>query len=155
HGASPCPTMVDEPQAVPRRRGLRHRLFRRPGLRRAPEAARQHRRRAPKARTNSGATRSWAFAFPGLSGPGSHELGHRGVALLRNAFAPEHLHNGEPEDLEVQPEAPVVHVPDVLPEPLLPCRVVSAIHLRPARDARPHLVPPGLLRRITIEVLGK
>ena len=47
----------------------------------------------------------------------------------------------------------MVHIPNVQLELLFPGNGVSAIHLRPARDARHHFVPPRLFGRITGQIL--
>ena len=57
------------------------------------------------------------------------------------------------EDLAVEAKGPVVDVPDVQRELVVPRERVAAVDLRPARDPRPHLVPPLLLGCVEIEVL--
>ena len=49
------------------------------------------------------------------------------------------------QDFEVERKAPVIDVPDVERELLLPADRVAAVDLRPAGDARPDLEAPGLL----------
>ena len=49
------------------------------------------------------------------------------------------------EDPQVEPERPVVDVPDVLLDPLRPGDLVAPIHLRPARDPGRHLQAPPLV----------
>ena len=75
-----------------------------------------------------------------------HELIHGGAAGLRDAFAAQHLADGHQDDADVQPERPVIHVPDIQLKTLIPSQRVAAVHLRPAGDAGRQLMPAGLLR---------
>ena len=52
------------------------------------------------------------------------------------ALAGEHHGDGAEQDAEVEPEAPVVDVPDVVADALVPADGVAAVDLGPARDAR-------------------
>ncbi len=47
----------------------------------------------------------------------------------------------------------MVHVPDIQLELLFPGQGVPPVYLGPARNSGFHLVTPGLLRRVAIEVL--
>jgi hypothetical protein len=75
------------------------------------------------------------------------------VVSRADVFSSEDLQSGQTEDLEVEPEAPVIHVPHVVFEPLLPGHRVPSVHLGPPRDPGPHVVPTGLLGRVQREVL--
>src|SRR5262245_35945736 len=56
------------------------------------------------------------------------------------SFAAFQGQRSAPEDLDIQPQAPMIHVPDVKPEALAEDKVASAVDLGPAREPRPHLV---------------
>ncbi len=82
-----------------------------------------------------------------------HELRSGGTALGADAFAFENLRQRHKEDLDIQPESTVIHIPDVELEFLFPRERVAAVHLRPAGDAGAHFVAACLFRRVTLEVL--
>ena len=69
---------------------------------------------------------------------------HSGVTGLSNALAPDYPAKGHEENLDIQSKRPVVDVPDIQLELLLPGQGVAPIHLRPARDSGAHLVPARL-----------
>ncbi len=85
--------------------------------------------------------------------PGAQEFGHRGIRAVRHAFAAEDHENGLEENRQVERHAPVIDVPGVEPEFLLPREGVAPPHLAPAGDARLDFVTPSLLGRVTIEIL--
>src|SRR5262249_27690890 len=62
------------------------------------------------------------------------------------AYRPAH-------DRQVEHCAPVVDVPDVERQPIVPRERVAAAHLDEASDARTHLVPASLIRRIAWKIL--
>ena len=64
----------------------------------------------------------------------------------------EHIQDGAREDPEVEPQAPLIDIPDVEPEPLAEYDRVPPVDLRPASDAGQHLMPPVLLRRVVRQV---
>src|SRR5215210_4548136 len=57
------------------------------------------------------------------------------------------------DDPEVEPERPVVDIPDVEDEAVVPAYEVPALHLGEPSDAGLHVVPSCLLRRIARQVL--
>jgi len=77
------------------------------------------------------------------------------MARRGHPLAGQHLPDRQPEDFQVQQEGPVVDVPHVEPELLLPTDRVSSVHLRPAGDARLDLVPAQLLGGVEGQVLGE
>ncbi len=79
---------------------------------------------------------------------GAEELGHRGVARLLDALAPQHSEDRAPQDAQVEQQRAVLDVPDVVLEALLPARGVAAVDLRPAGHPGPDLVAAGLPRRV-------
>src|SRR5271168_3026944 len=83
----------------------------------------------------------------------SHELGHRNMTVMGDALLQEHVQNRLKENPAIEAKTPMVHIPDVQPESFLPTDSVPAIHLRPARDARFHIVTAHLFRRVALEVL--
>src|SRR5258706_12684840 len=82
-----------------------------------------------------------AIAFSSIAG----EARHRRMARLRQPLGREDLADGEPQDLQVERERAMVHVPHVQAQALLPGLRVAPVDLSPSRHARPHLVPARLL----------
>src|SRR5262249_31401422 len=68
-----------------------------------------------------------------LAGPRALDV-HR--VLDRMLAAPAELAERAPEDLQVEPEGPVVEVPEVQVDSLRPADRLAPVHLRPAGDAR-------------------
>ena len=56
------------------------------------------------------------------------------------------------DDLDVQPERPVVHVPDVITEFILPGDGVASVDLRPTRQAGIDIMPAHLFGRVAFKV---
>src|SRR5688500_7032557 len=81
------------------------------------------------------------------------QLRHRDVPLLADALAANNGGQRSHEDAQIEPDRPMVDVPDVELQPVRPGRVVPAIDLRPASDARTNVVAPLLARRVAVEVL--
>src|SRR5208283_2412700 len=84
-----------------------------------------------------------------------HELRHRGMTRLADAISPHQSQHREVQDFGIEPEALMIHVPNVQLELLLPGEVVSSVHLRPSSDARLHLVATALESRVSGQVFGK
>lgn len=82
-----------------------------------------------------------------------HEFVDGSVALLADAFAAKDLPKGQEQDLQIQPQIPVVHVPDIVFKLLLPSHVVAAVNLGPAGDTRLDLMAAKLLGGVAVEVL--
>src|ERR1035438_3389615 len=82
----------------------------------------------------------------------AHELRHRGMARLADALSPQHLQHRLPENLDVQPQAPMIHVPHVQLKLLFPCKAVASVHLHPPCNTRPHLMTASLERRVSGQV---
>src|SRR5262245_40469022 len=59
------------------------------------------------------------------------------------------------EDLEVEPGRAMVDVPDVELDPLLPWQRRPTVHLRPARQARPHLEAAPLALRVRVHLVAE
>ena len=78
-----------------------------------------------------------------------------GHAVFGDVLPHKHFPDGQEENLCIQRERQMVHVPDIQLEFPLPGDVVAPVHLRPSRDARPHLVPPELLLGIQGQILGQ
>jgi hypothetical protein len=55
---------------------------------------------------------------------------------------------GHEDDFHVQSESLIAYIPNIEGELFFPTDGVTAVHLRPPRDARSHLMPPRLFRRI-------
>src|ERR1039458_4530197 len=70
---------------------------------------------------------------------------HRGMPPGADAFALEHLNHGQRQNLQIEPKAAMVHIPNVELEFLFPRNGVAPVDLRPARDARFHFMTPPLL----------
>src|SRR5688572_26271859 len=65
-------------------------------------------------------------------------------------------HDGQPEDLEVEADGPVLDVIQVVFDALLERGVAApAVDLRPAGDAGLHLVPEHVLREAVLELLDE
>jgi hypothetical protein len=61
--------------------------------------------------------------------------------LKRILIAPDHIVNGQKNNTDIQPETPVLHVPDIMLDPFFHLVKIfrlppESIHLRPAGDAR-------------------
>src|ERR1035437_914413 len=84
-----------------------------------------------------------------------HELRHCGVARLADSISPKHLQHRHPENLGIQPKAPMIHVPHVQLKLLFPGKAVAAVHLRPAGNTRLHFVATLLERGVSGQVFGE
>ena len=62
------------------------------------------------------------------------------------------MHRRKEEYLRVEPERHAVHVVDVVTEFLVPFERVAPVDLRPAGEARTHLVAAVLLRRVARQI---
>src|SRR5690554_3263549 len=69
-----------------------------------------------------------------------------GMPGLGNTVAAHDFPQGHPENPQIQPEAAVVHVPDVEAKLVVPFQGIAAIDLGPARDAGPHRMTPELFK---------
>src|SRR5438552_5074425 len=74
----------------------------------------------------------------------AHERRHSGVSPWLDALPPDHASQGEPQDPQIQQQAPVVDIPDVQFEFLLPAQLIPAVELRPTGNSRPRLVAAPL-----------
>src|SRR5712691_6763026 len=75
-----------------------------------------------------------------------------GRALVRAA---EERERRLREDLQVEPRRAVLDVPDVQLDPLRPGKRRTAAYLRPAGDARLHVEPPCLPRRVALDLIAQ
>ena len=82
----------------------------------------------------------------------AHKFFRGGMAFLADAFALDHFPQGQEQDLQVQPEGPVIHVPDIQAELFFPGQGVAAVDLRPAGDAGLDLVTAGLVGRVAFQI---
>jgi len=80
---------------------------------------------------------------------------HGGVSRIREAIATENLRECSCQDAEIEPQTPVLHVPEIMGEFLLPIEVVTPIHLRPSGDSGADIVAAHLLRRIAVEICSE
>src|SRR5262249_15747778 len=88
----------------------------------------------------------------GIASPLAHELHARHVRIPRAPSA-EYGEHRATEEREIEPDAPVVDVPDIERQSIAPRKRVAAVHLYEAGDAGTHLVPAPLLRRVARQVL--
>src|SRR5688572_27523849 len=80
------------------------------------------------------------------------ELGHGRAAGFGDAVRPQHSQHCQRQYLHVRCKRYVLDVPDVVLETLFPRERIAPVHLRPARNPRPHLVPALLARVIEGQV---
>jgi hypothetical protein len=66
----------------------------------------------------------------------------------------ERDHERSDQDPDVEPEGPVLDVPDAVLELLGPRQVVASVDLRPFLDLRSDLVPARIPRRVAGETVG-
>src|ERR687887_1295920 len=59
------------------------------------------------------------------------------------------------EDLQVDPRRAVLDVPDVELDALVPRQLRAPVHLRPAGEARLHVEPAALPRRVLLHLVAK
>ena len=74
-------------------------------------------------------------------------------AALRAACAREDSARGKGKDLYVEEETPVVDIPNVEGQSLVPVHDVPAVDDCPPRHSRKDLVPPALLLRVSLQIL--
>src|ERR1019366_8592537 len=84
-----------------------------------------------------------------------HELRHRGMARLADALSPNYICQGQPKNLDVEPQTTVIHVPHVQLKLLFPGKAVASVHLHPPGNARPHLMTASLERGVSGQVFGE
>src|SRR5690606_2505254 len=60
--------------------------------------------------------------------------------------------DGEHDDAEIQQKRPVIHVPDIQLEPLVPLNIVATADLRETGDSRLDVVATHLLGGVEIEI---
>src|SRR5690606_25887724 len=75
----------------------------------------------------------------------THKAAHRGLTFRTDTVTHQHLLHCQEQNLDIQPQRAVVHIPYVELELLIPAERVSAIYLSPARYPRAHLMPTILL----------
>src|SRR5439155_23889406 len=59
------------------------------------------------------------------------------------------------EDLQVEPRASVLDVPEVELDPLVPRELRASVHLRPAGQARLDLEPAALARGVLVDLVAE
>jgi hypothetical protein len=84
---------------------------------------------------------------------GSFEFFRSRIAGLADPFTPEDLPDGIKEDAYIEHEGPVIDIPDIQPEFIVPTQGVPPIHLRPAGHPWQHMVPSSLFGSVAIQVL--
>ena len=98
-------------------------------------------------------------AFPLFAGsPGilaALEFRHSGVSCCRHAPPAQHVPQRQRQNAQVQPEAAVLHLPDIQAEFLFPAECMAAIDLRPAGEPRPRLVASHLFWRVARQVADR
>ena len=67
------------------------------------------------------------------------------AARLIDTLSSDDLPSGEPNNLHIQAKGPVIYIPDVQLELILPSEGVASVHLCPASEAGIDIVPPHLL----------
>src|SRR5439155_296864 len=77
----------------------------------------------------------------------------KSVPGMRDALAREDRARGEGKDPGVEDETPVVDVPNVEGQSLVPVHGVPAVDDRPPRHPRQDVVPPALLLRVSLQIL--
>src|SRR5438477_629134 len=77
---------------------------------------------------------------------------HPRPTRLIDALANDDLPDRHQQDPDVQEHRPVIDVPHIEREPLLPRKRVAAVDLRQTRDARQQVVPPRLRRCVPFHV---
>src|SRR6516164_642825 len=75
------------------------------------------------------------------------------VFASRHQQVRQHRPQRPHQDPSIQRQTPILHVPHIQHESLLPTRRVSPVHLRPPGDSRLHFVPTHLLRAVAFQVL--
>jgi hypothetical protein len=88
-----------------------------------------------------------------LINPGPHKLLSGGVAGLVDPFTGDDLYDSLEEDVDIEPQRPVVNVPYVQFELNFPGYVVAPIDLRPACYAGECVHTAGLFGGVAVEVL--
>jgi hypothetical protein len=76
----------------------------------------------------------------------SQELWHRGVVAGADFPTLKDSRSRQPQDPEVQPQTPMVDIPDVHFEPARPRNSIPSVDLGPSGDAGLDLEAPPLLR---------
>jgi hypothetical protein len=71
---------------------------------------------------------------------------------LADSIASHHSECSEHNDLQVQPQAAMVDVPDIKAKFVFPANGIPAIHLSPTGHAWQHFVPPTLLGTVQFQV---
>jgi hypothetical protein len=62
-----------------------------------------------------------------------HEVFRGGLPWLADAFAFDHFPDRKQDDFDIQPEGPVIHIPDIQGKFVLPGDGVAPVDLRPTR----------------------
>lgn len=83
---------------------------------------------------------------------GALKLVHGCLSWLADALACENLPDSHPDDLKVQPDRAVIHIPDIQGELLFPGDGIAPVDLRPAGDTGAQCVASRLLRRVERQV---
>src|SRR3990170_1185850 len=93
------------------------------------------------------------ISLPHLPIPRPLELRHRGIPRGADPLPLKHLPDRHRENLQIQQERPVFHVPNVQPELLLPGDCVPPIDLRPSGQTGFDLVAARLFGCISLKIL--
>ena len=75
------------------------------------------------------------------------------MAFVTDAFPFEDLYQRHEEDFDIEPQGPIVNIPHIQGEFLLPGDGVAAVYLRPAGDPWFRVVSPHLFRGVSADVL--
>src|SRR5215831_16493799 len=80
----------------------------------------------------------------------------RSRTTLVSMFVEEAFDDREPDDFQVESDRPVLDVVEVVLNTLVECGIAApAVHLRPARHARLHLVAQHVLGNAVLELLDE
>src|SRR4030067_2901022 len=83
----------------------------------------------------------------------AHELFRCGVTRLSNPFPAQYFYHGDQENFEIQPERPMINIPDIQFKFFFPSQRISPVYLRPAGDPWQYSMPTGLFWGISLQVL--
>ena len=74
---------------------------------------------------------------------------------MGDTFSLERFHNGYQDNLDIQPERPMVDIPNVVVKLLFPGEGIATVDLSPSSDAGKYFVAASLLGGISLQVLGE
>src|SRR4029077_11500058 len=87
--------------------------------------------------------------------PTSQELFCGSLAGLINSVTLQGFPQRSKHDSQIQPEAPMIYVPEIQIKLLFPRKRIPTVHLGPTSDSRFDFVAAGLFWRIAWEIICK